>query len=221
MNKKQINMIVKVIMDNSSDNPYRRTIQKINKVGKNRLRGAELEDIEAYSYLLVVEYLSKVSIDEWNSMADDKLREKDLLSYCYNRLKKLSKSEGINTGISCCYNKDKGKYEYRYLNNINIDDIELSNDSNLSINSSTLTHYIFDTYINLTYLTEHQLRYVNTVVSNYVDDGGNVRDIITNEVLYTKQASYKHRRTIREKLEPLIDKDTNIKINSNGRWIIK
>lgn len=216
MNKKQTEMIVKVLLDNDKDNPFRHTLQKINKVGKNRLRGAEPEDIQAYSYLLIVEYLDKISIDEWNDM-DDKVREKDLLSYCYNRLKKLSKSEGINNGISCCYNKDKGKYDYYYLNLINVDDVELS--YNVSISNSRLAEYIFDVYMNETYLTKHQLRYVHTVVNNYVDEGGNIRDIVTDEVLYTKQASYKHRRTIREKLEPLIDKD--LTVNNKGRWTTK
>lgn len=216
MNKKQTEMIVKVLLDNDKDNPFRYTLQKINKVGKNRLRGAEPEDIQAYSYLLIVEYLSKVSIDEWNSM-DDKLREKDLLSYCNDRFKKLSKSEGINIGVKCEFDKEVRKYKYYYLNLVNVDDVELSYD--VSISNSRLAEYIFDVYMNENYLTKHQLRYIHTVVNNYVDDGGNVRDIVTDEVLYTKQASYKHRRTIREKLEPLIDND--LEVNNKGRWTTK
>lgn len=218
MNKKQINMIVKVIMDNSSDNPYRRTIQKINKVGKNRLKGADKEDIEGYSYLLIIEYLNEVSMDYWNSLTDKK-REKEMIYYCHNKFKKLSKSEGINIGIKCEYNKKAGKYEYYYLNHINIDDIELDNNNDEeSINSSTLTDYIFSTYINDSYLTKYQLRYIYTVVNNYIDDGGNVRDIMTDEILYTKQASYKHKKSICNRLEPLIDKD--LVINKYGRWTI-
>ena len=215
MNKKQTEMIVKVLLDNDKDNPFRHTLQKINKVGKNRLRGAEPEDIQAYSYLLIVEYLDKISIDEWNSM-DDKLREKDLLSYCNDRFKKLSKSEGINIGVKCEFDKEVRKYKYYYLNNINIDDIELS--YNVSISNSRLAEYIFDEYINEDYLTKYQLRYIHTVINNYVDEGGNVRDIVRDEILYTKQASYKHRKTIRERLEPLIDKD--LVINKYGRWTI-
>ena len=118
------------------------------------------------------------------------------------------------------YNKDIKKYEYRNMNNFNIDDLELSADNN-NESSSTLTQYIFDNYINNSYLTKYQLRYIDTVVNNYIDTSGNVRDIRTNEILYTKQASYKHKKCIEKRLMPLIDNDPNIHLNNNDRWVLK
>lgn len=216
MNNKQVEMIVKVLMDTTDEeNPYRYTIQKINKVGRFRLQGTEEEDIQAYTYLLIIELLNKITINEWNGMTD-KERERCLISYCKDGFKKLSRNEGINNHVKCEYNKEAGKYEYTHLNHVNIDDIDIYD--NQSINGSTLTQYIFSTYVNESYLTEHQLRYVHTVINNYIDDSGDVRDINTNEILYSKQVSYKHKKCISNRLESLIDKDTNIILNKYGRW---
>ena len=216
MNNKQVEMIVKVLMDTTDEeNPYRYTIQKINKVGRFRLQGTEEEDIQAYTYLLITELLNKITINEWNGMTD-KERERCLISYCKDGFKKLSRNEEINNHVKCEYNKESGKYEYTHLNHVNIDDIDIYD--NRSINGSTLTQYIFSTYVNESYLTEHQLRYVHTVINNYIDDSGDVRDINTNEILYSKQVSYKHKKCISNRLEPLIDKDPNIILNKYERW---
>ena len=134
----------------------------------------------------------------------------------------MSRSEGFNNNIICKYDKDEKKYKYINMNNLNIDDLELSADNNNDLSHNiTLTQYIFDKYINDSYLTKYQLRYINTVVNNYIDTSGNVRDINTNEILYSKQASYKHKKCIEKRLMPLIDNDPNIHLNNNDRWILK
>ena len=219
MNKKQTDMLMKVFMDNSQFNPYKHIIQKVNKVGKYRLKGAAAEDIEQYSYLLIIEFLNSITINYWNSLEDDSEREKKLITYCSKGFEKLSKSEGINNNITCLYNKDSKKYEYRYMNNVNIDDYELCTNTE-AVKKNKLAQYIFATYMNEAYLTPHQLKYIHTVTHNYIDEHGNVCDIGTNDILYTKQASYKHRTGIYLKLNSLIDSDPNITTNSNGRWII-
>ena len=210
---------MKVFMDNSQFNPYKHIIQKVNKVGKYRLKGAAAEDIEQYSYLLIIEFLNSITINYWNSLEDDSEREKKLITYCSKGFEKLSKSEGINNNITCLYNKDSKKYEYRYMNNVNIDDYELCTNTE-AVKKNKLAQYIFATYMNEAYLTPHQLKYIHTVTHNYIDEHGNVCDIGTNDILYTKQASYKHRTGIYLKLNSLIDSDPNITTNSNGRWII-
>lgn len=219
MNKKQVDMLMKVFMDDSQFNPYKHTIQKVNKVGKYRLKGAAAEDIEQYSYLLIIEFLNSITINYWNSLEDDSEREKKLITYCSKGFEKLSKSEGINNNITCLYNKDSKKYEYRYMNSVNIDDYELCINTE-AVKKNKLAQYIFATYMNEAYLTPHQLKYIHTVTHNYIDEHGNVCDIGTNDILYTKQASYKHRTGIYLKLNSLIDSDPNITTNSNGRWII-
>ena len=179
MNKKQVDMILKVLMNSDDENPFKYTIARINKCGRYNLRGAEKEDIEAYSMLLIVEYLNTVSIDYWNDLTDEQ-KEKDIIVYCNIKFDKMSKTEGINNNIICMYNKDIKKYEYRNMNNLNIDDLELSANNNNESPSSTLTQYIFNNYINDSYLTKYQLRYIDTVVNNYIDTSGNVRDIKNN-----------------------------------------
>ena len=219
MNNKQVDMIVKVLMDTTDeDNPFRHTVQKINKSGHYRLQGTEEEDINGYTYLLITEFLNKISINEWNDMTD-KQRERSIIIYCRNEYKKLSRNEGINNHVKCEYSKESGKYEYTHLNNVNIDDIDIHEYK--AINSSTLSQYIFSTYVNESYLTEHQLRYINAVINNYIDESGDVRDINTNELLYSKQLSYRHKKDISGILEPLIDKDTNITLNKYDRWTTK
>lgn len=218
MNKKQVDMLIKVFMDDSQFNPYKHTIQKVNKVGRHRLRGASTEDIEQYSYLLIIEFLNSITINYWNSLEDDSEREKKLITYCSKGFEKLSKNEGINNNITCLYNKDSKKYEYKYMNNVNIDDYELCINTE-AVKKNKLAQYIFATYMNEAYLTPHQLKYIHTVTHNYIDEHGNVCDIGTNDILYTKQASYKHRTGIYLKLNSLIDSDPNITTN-NGRWII-
>lgn len=222
MNKKQTDMLMKVFMDDSLFNPYKHIIQKVNKVGKYRLKGAAAEDIEQYSYLLIIEFLNSITINYWNSLEDDSEREKKLITYCSKGFEKLSKSEGVNTNITCLYDKNSKKYEYRYMNNLNVDDYELTVTNNDSaINSETITDYIFETYVNENYLTYHQIKYVNTVVNNYIDEHGNVCDIDTNEVLYTKQAAYKHRTSICSRLTPFIESDSCLVINSKGRLVLR
>lgn len=219
MNKKQVDMLMKVFMDDSQFNPYKHTIQKVNKVGKYRLKGAAAEDIEQYSYLLIIEFLNSITINYWNSLEDDSEREKKLITYCSKGFEKLSKNEGINNNITCLYNKDSKKYEYRYMNNVNIDDYELFTNTE-AVKKNKLAQYIFATYMNEAYLTPHQLKYIHTVTHNYIDEHGNVCDIGTNDILYTKQASYKHRTGIYLKLNSLIDSDPNITTNNNGRWVL-
>lgn len=214
-------MIIKVLLDTEDkENPFRYTVQKINKVGKHRLKGAANDDIEQYTYLLIIEFLNSISIEYWNSL-DDSVKEKKLITYCNKMFEKLSKNEGINNNITCLYNKDSKKYEYKYMNNVNVDDYELcdNTDEEIAINES-LAKYIFNRYMNEAYLTPHQLKYVHTVTHNYIDEHGNVCDIGTNDILYTKQASYKHRTGIYLKLNSLIDSDPNITTNNNGRWVL-
>ena len=219
MNKAQVNMLIKVFMEtNDEENYFRYTVQKINKIGKRRLKGADTNDIEQYTYLLIVEFLNSISIDYWNSLTDS-VKEKKLITYCNKMFEKLSKNEGINNNITCLYNKDSKKYEYRYMNNLNVDDCELYINTE-AIKKNKLAQYIFTTYINEIYLTYHQLKYIRAVMSNYIDEHGNVCDIGTNNILYSKQASYKHRTGIYTKLNSLIETDPNITTNSNGRWVI-
>ena len=219
MNSKQVNMIMKVLMDNSSDNPFKDTISKVNKIGNYRLKGAEHNDILGYTNLLIVEYLNTVSIDYWNSL-DNMQREKDILLYCNNEFKKMSRNESINNNF--LYDNTNNSYSRIY--NLDIDSIDITDNSEIitTDNSSTsLTKYIFDTYINESYLTRFQLKYINTVKNNYIDEQGNVKDMNTNEILYTKQASYKHKKCIFNRLNHLIENDALITVNSHNRWVFK
>lgn len=219
MNKAQVNMLMKVFMEtNDEENNFRYTVQKVNKVGKRRLQGASIEDVEQYSFLLIIEFLNSISIEYWNSLSDSD-KEKKIITHCNKGFEKLSKNEGINNNITCLYDKNSKKYQYRHMNNVNIDDYELCTNTE-AVKKNKLAQYIFATYMNEAYLTPHQLKYIHTVTHNYIDEHGNVCDIGTNDILYTKQASYKHRTGIYLKLNSLIDSDPNITTNSNGRWII-
>ena len=213
MNKKQIDMIFKVLLDNDSENPFRNTLAKVNKAGRYRLRNIDDEDIEGYSFILITEYLTNVSMNYWNDMSD-KEKEKDMLHYCMDGFKELSKSEGINSGVDY----DRNKKTYTHLNHVNIDDLEnLSDDSNEPQINQTLTKYIFNTYINERYLTPSQLRFIDTYTNNWIDEAGNIRDMKTNEILYTKQNANYHKKGIFNRLITPIENDINID-TTKDRW---
>ena len=213
MNKKQIDMIFKVLMDNDSENPFRNTLAKVNKAGRYRLRNIDNEDIEGYSFILITEYLTNVSMNYWNDMSD-KEKEKDMLHYCMDEFKELSKSEGINSGVDY----DRNKKIYTHLNHVNIDDLEnLSDDSNEPQINQTLTKYIFNTYVNERYLTSSQLRFIDTYTNNWIDESGNIRDMNTNEILYTKQNANYHKKGIYNRLITPIENDINID-TTKDRW---
>lgn len=221
MNQKQINMIFKVLLDtNDTENPFRNTLAKINKVGKYRLRAADLEDIEGYTYMLITEYLTNISMRYWNDMSDSE-KEEDLIRYCINEFQKLSYNEGINSGTYF----DKTNKTYSRLNHLNIDEPNLrENLSDGSINEPlqlnfTLTKYIFNTYVNESYLTRLQLQFIDTFIDNYVDESGNICDMKTNEILYTKQNVNYHKKGIYNRLIIPIENDENIDI-SGSRWIL-
>ena len=221
MNKKQINMIFKVLMDKEdNENPFKSTLAKINKVGKYRLRAADPEDIEGYTYMLITEYLTNISMRYWNDMSDSK-KEEDLIRYCINEFQKLSYNEGINSGTYF----DKTNKTYSRLNHLDIDEPNLrENLSDGSINDEpqlnfTLTKYIFNNYVNESYLTRSQLRFIDTFINNYVDESGNICDMETNEILYTKQNVNYHKKGIYNRLITPIENDENIDI-SGSRWIL-
>lgn len=213
MNKKQIDMIFKVLLDNDSENPFRNTLAKVNKAGRYRLRNIDNEDIEGYSFILITEYLTNISMNYWNDMSD-KEKEKDMLHYCMDGFKELSKSEGINSGVDY----DRNNKTYSYLNHVNIDDLEnLSDDSNEPQINQTLTKYIFNTYVNERYLTPSQLRFIDTYTNNWIDEAGNIRDMKTNEILYTKQNANYHKKGIFNRLITPIENDINID-TTKDRW---
>ena len=221
MNKKQINMIFKVLMDKEdNENPFKSTLAKINKVGKYRLRAADPEDIEGYTYMLITEYLTNISMRYWNDMSDSE-KEEDLIRYCINEFQKLSYNEGINSGTYF----DKTNKTYSRLNHLDIDEPNLrENLSDGSINDEpqlnfTLTKYIFNNYVNESYLTRSQLRFIDTFINNYVDESGNICDMETNEILYTKQNVNYHKKGIYNRLITPIENDENIDI-SGSRWIL-
>lgn len=221
MNKKQINMIFKVLIDKEdSENPFKSTLAKINKVGKYRLRAADPEDIEGYTYMLITEYLTNISMNYWNDMSDSE-KEEDLIRYCINEFQKLSYNEGINSGTYF----DKTNKTYSRLNHLDIDEPNLrENLSDGSINNEpqlnfTLTKYIFNNYVNESYLTRSQLRFIDTFINNYVDESGNICDMETNEILYTKQNVNYHKKGIYNRLIIPIENDENIDI-SGSRWIL-
>ena len=146
----------------------------------------------------------------------DKEKEKDMLHYCMDGFKELSKSEGINTGVDY----DRNKKTYTHLNHLNIDEPHLreslSDDSHEPQNK-TLTKYIFKTYVNERYLTPSQLRFIDTYINNWIDESGNIRDMNTNEVLYTKQNVNYHKRGIYNRLINLIENDPCID-TTKDRW---
>ena len=221
MNKKQINMIFKVLMDKEdTENPFKNTLAKINKVGKYRLRAADPEDIEGNTYMLITEYLTNISMRYWNDMSDSE-KEEDLIRYCINEFQKLSYNEGINSGTYF----DKTNKTYSRLNHLDIDEPNLrENLSDGSINDEpqlnfTLTKYIFNNYVNESYLTRSQLRFIDTFINNYVDESGNICDMKTNEILYTKQNVNYHKKGIYNRLITPIENDENIDI-SGSRWIL-
>ena len=221
MNQKQINMIFKVLFDKEDNaNPFKSTLAKINKVGKYRLRAADPEDIEGYTYMLITEYLTNISMRYWNDMSDSE-KEEDLIRYCINEFQKLSYNEGINSGTYF----DKTNKTYSRLNHLDIDEPNLrENLSDGSINDEpqlnfTLTKYIFNNYVNESYLTRSQLRFIDTFINNYVDESGNICDMETNEILYTKQNVNYHKKGIYNRLITPIENDENIDI-SGSRWIL-
>lgn len=221
MNQKQINMIFKVLFDKEdNENPFKSTLAKINKVGKYRLRAADPEDIEGYTYMLITEYLTNISMRYWNDMSDSE-KEEDLIRYCINEFQKLSYNEGINSGTYF----DKTNKTYSRLNHLDIDEPNLrENLSDGSINDEpqlnfTLTKYIFNNYVNESYLTRSQLRFIDTFINNYVDESGNICDMETNEILYTKQNVNYHKKGIYNRLITPIENDENIDI-SGSRWIL-
>ena len=218
MNKKQIGMIFKVLMDNDSENPFRNTLAKVNKAGRYKLRNIDDEDIEGYSFMLITEYLTNVSINYWNDMSSDKDKEKDLLKYCMDGFKELSKSEGINSGVD--YNRNKKTYTH--LNHLNIDEPHLRESlpytsQTKEPQNKTLTKYIFNTYVNERYLTSSQLRFIDTFINNWIDEAGNIRSMKTNEVLYTKQNANYHKKGILNRLINLIEIDPCID-TTKDRW---
>ena len=221
MNQKQMDMIFKVLLDtNDTENPFKNTLAKVNKTGKYRLRNVDNEDIEGYSFMLITEYLTNVSINCWNDMSD-KEKEVDLLRYCMNKFQELSYNEGTNSGTYF----DKTNKIYSRLNHLNIDEPNLrENLSDGSINEPlqlnlTLTKYIFNTYVNESYLTRLQLQFIDTFINNYVDESGNICDMKTNEILYTKQNVNYHKKGIYNRLIIPIENDENIDI-SGSRWIL-
>lgn len=217
MNKQQTNMIFKVLMDASdNENPFKNTLAKIKKAGKYRLRNVDNDDIEGYSFMLITEYLNMISMNYWNDMSDSE-KEKDMLHYCMDGFKELSKSEGINSGVDY----DRNKKTYTHLNHLNIDEPHLreslSDDSHEPQINQTLTKYIFNTYVNERYLTSSQLRFIDTYTNNWIDESGNIRDMNTNEVLYTKQNVNYHKRGIFNRLINLIEIDPRID-TTKDRW---
>ena len=218
MKKAQVNMIFKVLLDTTDEeNPFKNTLAKINKAGKYRLRHIDNEEIEGYSFLLITEYLTAVSMDYWNEMEEEQ-QEQDLLRYCMNGFKELSTSEGINIGVAY----DKSNKTYHCLNHLNIDEPNLKEnipDPEYDDPKPTmLTKYIFETYMNEKHLTKSQLRFIDTFINNWVDEAGFIRDMQTNEILYTKQNVNYHKNAIFNKLNKLIEKDKMIKKTRSGRW---
>lgn len=225
MDNKQANYLMETFMNDNKNNVFKNTIHKINKIGQKKLRGIkDNEEIQSYTYLLMLEYLNNTPMDHWNSL-NDKQKERSIISYCNNKYNQMSRDESINNNITYNYDKETDSYSYCNMYNVDINEIieysELceeieSDDKNASI---TLTRYIFDTYMNRDYLTRIQLRYVDTFTNNYLDESGEIKDMNTNEVLYTKQASYKMKKTIYDKLNNKIEDDLHITINNNGRWV--
>lgn len=224
MNNTQANNIMKVLMDkDNKDNIFRNTIHKINKIGEKRLRGIkDSEEIQAYTYLLMLEYLNSTPMDHWDSLTD-KQKEKSIIAYCNNKYNQMSRDESINNNITYNYDKETNSYTYCNMYNVDIDEIIEHNELHKEIEDNyddyiTLTRYIFDTYINKDYLTRIQLRYVDTYKNNYITESGEIRDMDTNQELYTKQASHYMKKAIYDKLNGNIEDDLHIKI-SNNRWI--
>lgn len=223
MNNTQANNIMEVFMDKENkDNTFRNTVHKINKIGKKRLRGIkDSEEIQSYTYLLMLEYLNNTPMDHWNSLSD-KQKEKNIIAFCNNKYNQMSRDESINNNITYNYDKETDSYTYCNMYNVDIDEIvehsELDKEIEPEGNYITITRYIFDTYINKDYLTRIQLRYVDTYKNNYITESGEIRDMDTNEELYTKQASYKMKKAIYDKLNDSIEEDLHIKMNNN-RWI--
>ena len=76
---------------------------------------------------------------------------------------------------------------------------------------------IINKYINERYLTPSQLRFIDTFINNWIDESGNIRDMNTNEVLYTKQNVNYHKRGIFNRLINLIELDPCID-TTKDRW---
>ena len=223
MNNTQANNIMEVFMDNNNkDNIFKNTIHKINKIGEKKLRGIkDNEEIQSYTYLLMLEYLNSTPIDSWNSLSD-KQKERSIISYCSDRYKQMSRNESINKNIVCNYDPETDSYIFCNMYNVDIDEIiehsELSKEIKYEDDNTTLTRYVFDTYINRDYLTHFQLKYANAFINNYIAESGEIRDMHTNEELYSKQASHYMKKVIYDKLNDKIENDQHITVNNNGRW---
>lgn len=224
MNNIQANNIMGIFMDNNNkDNIFKNTIHKINKIGEKKLRGIkDNEEIQSYTYLLMLEYLNSTPIDHWNSLSD-KQKERSVIAYCNNKYNQMSRDESINNNITYNYDKETDSYTYCNMHNVDIDEIiehsELNKENKYEDDYTTLTRYIFDTYINKDNLTRIQLIYVDTYKNNYIAESGEIRDMRTNEELYSKQASHYMKNVIYDKLNDKIENDQHITVNNNNRWV--
>lgn len=197
-----------------------KVLNKCYGVGYKRLIGMRVdnESIMGYVYEFVTEKLMEIDIDEWNNMSWKK-REEVLVLYCNNKFRELSKQEGVNSGISYGWNSEDKKMNYEVHNNKSYEimmeqGLESEIDEKMrEKKSGDLTEYIFETYINEDYLTKRQLQFIDNCLNNYIDVHGNVRDIVTDEVLHTSTNACKLRQHIKKRLIKLLEEDIHLDNN--------
>ena len=204
-----------------------KVLNKCFTVGYNRCIGLRIdsESIMGFIFEFVTEKLLETDYEEWSNMTW-KQRERLLVLYCDDNFRALSKCEGTNYNREYVYDNEEKKYKFKVHNNTSYEvmmeqGLESEIDEQMQEKrSGDLTNYIFEEYMTEDYLTKKQLQFINDCLNNYTDTSGNIRDIVTGEILYRKDTACKLRGNIKRRLERALEDDTHIDI-SNSRYNYK
>lgn len=221
------NMIYGYYLKIDKDTSMGRVLNKCFTTGYNRCIGLRIdsESIMGFIFEFVTEKLLETDYEEWSNMTWKK-REEVLVLYCNNKFRELSKQEGTNFGVSYGWNSEDKKMDYEVHNNTSYEimmeqGLESEIDEQMrEKRSGDFTSYIFETYINEDYLTSRQLQFINNCLNNYIDIHGNVRDIVTDEILHTSTNACKLRQHIKKRLMSLLEKDIHLD-DTRGRFNYK
>ena len=221
------NMIYGYYLKVDRDTDMGKVLNKCFTTGYNRCIGLRIdsESIMGYVYEFVTEKLLETDYNEWNNMSW-KQRERLLVLYCDDNFRALSKCEGTNYNREYVYDNEEKKYKFKIHNNTSYEimmeqGLESELDEQIrEKRSGDLTKYIFEEYMTEDYLTKKQLQFINDCLNNYTDTSGNIRDIVTGEILYRKDTACKLRSNIKRRLERLLEKDIHLD-NTDGRFIYK
>ena len=196
------------------DTELGRIIASARKIGMKKLLGSinqsDSENIQQQALEYVLEALITF---EHGDM------KKHILTHVHNRFRELSK-----TGENVDYNYNKTTRTYQNNNIIKSDSEEIFNTiedtSDNEIHAGALTEYIFETYINESFLTKKQYQFIQDYMMYDVDRDGAIYDD-EGELLYRKDTVCKLKKNIKKRLEKAIAEDTHIDMSSTGRLVYR